>query len=338
MATQIKAEAVHRDAGLVREIGVWTFAATIINVVVGGGIFSTPSALAGSVGVWAPLALLACGIVMAGVVMCCAEAGSRVPSSGGTYAYVEAAFGRGPGFVSGILLWLSCVLAAGVGWPRVSEEAGAAQPPEPLIDQLAQVLALSDPDLANAQRFLARELAARPEQEATRALIALAARRSADPILQSEAEDLLATRRNGQEFMLQALERAGPRSADPVSRAPIGALADALLALGEQTAAPLLAAQMNQLGHSPQELERVARALEKLATAAEYSPLVVFFSVNRTSADQPQLVEAVAAVGRTLLRIGAAPGRRLVEIAARDPLTVPGVRAELDKALQASEP
>jgi hypothetical protein len=91
---------------------------------------------------------------------------------------------------------------------------------------------------------------------------------------------------------------------------------------------------MNQLGHSPQELERVARALEKLATEAEYSPLVVFFSVYRTSADQPPLVEAVSAVARTLLRIGAAPGRRLVEIATRDPLTVPGVRAELEKALQ----
>jgi hypothetical protein len=226
----------------------------------------------------------------------------------------------------------SCVLGAGLGWPR-AESAAPTPAPEPLIDQLAHVLALSDPDLANAQRFLARELAARPEPDATRALIALAARRSADPILQSEAEDLLATRRNGQEFMLQALERAGPRSADPVSRAPIGALADALLALGEQRAAPLLAAQMNQLGHSPQELERVARALEKLATEAEYSPLVVFFSVYRTSADQLELVEAVSAVGRTLLRIGAAPGRRLVEIATRDPLTVPGVRAELQTAL-----
>jgi outer membrane protein assembly factor BamB len=227
----------------------------------------------------------------------------------------------------------SCALGAGVSWPRV-ETAAQAAPPEPLIDQLAHVLALSDSDLANAQRFLARELAARPEPDATRALIALAARRSADPILQSEAEDLLATRRNGQEYMLQALERAGPRSADPVSRAPIGALADALLALGEKKAAPLLAAQMNQLGHSPQELERVARALEKLATDAEYAPLVVFFSVYRTSADQPELEEAVSAVGRTLLRVGAAPGRRLVEIATRDPLTVPGVRSQLEKALQ----
>lgn len=113
MATNIKAEAVHRDAGLSREIGVWSFAATIINVVVGGGIFAAPAALAGSVGAWAPFALLACGIAMGAIVLCCAEAGSRVPSSGGTYAYVEAAFGRGPGFVSGMMLWLSCVLAAG---------------------------------------------------------------------------------------------------------------------------------------------------------------------------------------------------------------------------------
>jgi amino acid transporter len=113
MATHIKQEAAHRDAGLAREIGVWAFAATIINVVVGGGIFAAPAALAGSVGAWAPLALLACGIAMGAIVLCCAEAGSRVPSSGGTYAYVEAAFGPAWGFIAGMMLWLSCVLAAG---------------------------------------------------------------------------------------------------------------------------------------------------------------------------------------------------------------------------------
>ena len=112
-ATQVKAEAAHRDAGLVREIGVWAFAAAIVNVVVGGGIFAAPAALAASVGAWAPIALLACGIAMGAIVLCCAEAGSRVPSSGGTYAYVEAAFGPAPGFVAGMMLWLSCVLAAG---------------------------------------------------------------------------------------------------------------------------------------------------------------------------------------------------------------------------------
>lgn len=111
MAT-VQAEAAHRDAGLTREIGVTAFAATIVNGVVGGGIFAAPAVLAASVGAWAPFALLACGIVMGAIVLCCAEAGSRVPSSGGVYAYVEAAYGRGWGFITGMLLWVSCVLAA----------------------------------------------------------------------------------------------------------------------------------------------------------------------------------------------------------------------------------
>jgi amino acid transporter len=112
MATQVQSEAVTRDAGLTRSIGTLAFAATIVNGVIGGGIFAAPSALAGSVGAWAPLALLACGIAMGAIVLCCAEAGSRVPSSGGIYAYVEAAFGRGWGFVTGLVLWMSCILAA----------------------------------------------------------------------------------------------------------------------------------------------------------------------------------------------------------------------------------
>ncbi|HEV2567331.1 APC family permease [Sphingomonas sp.] len=112
MATQVLDEAVDRDRGLKREIGTIAFAATIVNGVIGGGIFAAPAALSGSVGVWAPLALLACGIAMGAIVLCCAEAGSRVPSSGGIYAYVEAAFGRGWGFVTGMVLWVSCVLAA----------------------------------------------------------------------------------------------------------------------------------------------------------------------------------------------------------------------------------
>jgi len=231
----------------------------------------------------------------------------------------------------------SCALGASSSWPLDrdgSSGAAEARATEPLVDQLARVLALSDPDLASAQRFLSRELAVRPEPEATRVLIALASRRSADPILQSEAEDLLATRRNGAEFMLQALERAGPRSADPLARAPLAALADALEALDERRAAPLLAAQMNQLGHSPAALARVARALEHLASEAEYGSLAVFFSLRRTSADQPELVDAVVSVGRTLLRVGAAPGRRLVQLAIRDPLTSPAVRAALDPERQ----
>jgi amino acid transporter len=69
--------------------------------------------MARAAGPYALVAYLLCAVAMAAVVLCFAEAGSRVPTSGGTYGYVEAAFGRQAGFVAGVLLWLSCVLAAG---------------------------------------------------------------------------------------------------------------------------------------------------------------------------------------------------------------------------------
>ena len=102
-----------RDAGLVRVIGPFGMGAAIVNNVIGAGIFALPAAMAHAIGPYAPLAFLFCALIMGGVVICFAEAGSRVPTSGGAYGYVEAAFGRGAGFVSGVLIWMGGVLALG---------------------------------------------------------------------------------------------------------------------------------------------------------------------------------------------------------------------------------
>lgn len=102
-----------RDAGLRRGIGAIALAAAIVNIVVGAGIFTLPAGMARAAGPYALVAYLLCALAMGAVVLCFAEAGSRVPTSGGTYGYVEAAFGPLAGFVAGVLLWLSCVLAAG---------------------------------------------------------------------------------------------------------------------------------------------------------------------------------------------------------------------------------
>lgn len=225
-----------------------------------------------------------------------------------------------------------------LGQSSAGEASAADERHDSLVEQLGRALALSDPDLASAQRFLSRELAARPEPEATRVLIDLASRHNADSVLQAEAEDLLATRRNGAQFMLRALAQSGTDSQDPISRAPIAALAEALLAQGERRAAPLLAARINQPGYSAQALARVSATLEELATEQEYSALRVFFSLQRTTADEPETVEAVTSIARTLLRIGGQPGRRLVEAALRDPLTVPEVRNRLAGLLNAGAP
>jgi len=94
------------ERSLVRAIGTWALAAGIINVTVGGGIFRLPADVAAALGPAAPLAYLVCAIAMGLIVLCIAEAGSRVSLTGGPYAYVELAFGPYVGFLTGVLLWL----------------------------------------------------------------------------------------------------------------------------------------------------------------------------------------------------------------------------------------
>lgn len=98
---------------LQRVIGVRGLAAAIFNITVGAGIFVLPAHAAGLLGSAAPLAYLVCAVAIALVALCFAEAGSRVPQSGGPYAYVETAFGPYIGYLCGVLLWLGITLAMG---------------------------------------------------------------------------------------------------------------------------------------------------------------------------------------------------------------------------------
>ena len=97
-----------REGQLVRAIGTWGLAASIVNVTVGGGIFRLPGSpdVSGRLGAAAPLAYLVCAAMMGLVVLCIAQAGSRIALTGGPYAYVEATFGRYVGFLVGVLLWM----------------------------------------------------------------------------------------------------------------------------------------------------------------------------------------------------------------------------------------
>ncbi len=112
------------ESSLVRSIGTVALAASIVNITIGGGIFRLPADMAATLGPTAPLAYLLCALAMALIVLCMAEAGSRVSLTGGPYAYVEVAFGPFVGFVAGFLLWMlltfvmaavATVLVAGIG-------------------------------------------------------------------------------------------------------------------------------------------------------------------------------------------------------------------------------
>src|SRR5512143_409211 len=98
-------------AQLRRVIGMGGLAAAIFNITVGAGIFVLPAHAAGQLGAAAPLAYIVCAVATGLVALCFAEAGSRVPKSGGPYAYVEAALGPYIGYLCGVLLWLGITLA-----------------------------------------------------------------------------------------------------------------------------------------------------------------------------------------------------------------------------------
>ncbi|HUE10238.1 MAG TPA: APC family permease [Steroidobacteraceae bacterium] len=102
-----------RDSELKRVVGPWALAASIINIIVGAGIFAVPAALAACIGPYAPLAFLVCAIAVGSVAICFAEGGSRIATSGGAYGYIDAAFGPLTGYMAGTLLWFSDALACG---------------------------------------------------------------------------------------------------------------------------------------------------------------------------------------------------------------------------------
>ncbi|MGN6533449.1 MAG: APC family permease [Ginsengibacter sp.] len=94
---------IKTNEGLQRVIGVPGLSLNILNNTIGAGIFALPAIVTIALDGFAIFSYLFCGMMMAAIMLCYAEIGSRVTSSGGSYAYVEAAFGSFAGF---IINWL----------------------------------------------------------------------------------------------------------------------------------------------------------------------------------------------------------------------------------------
>ncbi|MDP9097980.1 MAG: APC family permease [Verrucomicrobiota bacterium] len=116
------------DEKLIRALGVPTLTSSIINATVGAGIFVLPAGVAAGLGPAAPIAFIICAIAMALIVTSFAIAGSRVSLTGGLYAYVEVAFGSYVGFLAGVLLWLTNVLAVAGVASAVAAAVGVIAP------------------------------------------------------------------------------------------------------------------------------------------------------------------------------------------------------------------
>ena len=91
------------DEGLKRVVDAPALAMAMVNGTIGAGIFALPAIVSIQLGAFGIFGYLFCSIMLAAIMLCYAEVGSRITTSGGSYAYVEAAFGPFAGF---IINWL----------------------------------------------------------------------------------------------------------------------------------------------------------------------------------------------------------------------------------------
>ena len=85
--------------GLQRVVGIPGLSLAIVNGIIGAGIFVLPAIVNLKLGAFSIVGYIFCIIMLAAILLCYAEIGSRVTTSGGSYAYVEAAFGPFPAYV-----------------------------------------------------------------------------------------------------------------------------------------------------------------------------------------------------------------------------------------------
>ncbi len=96
---------------LKREVGVFGLSANLINTVIGAGIFVLPAIVASILGAASIFAYIFCGILISLVMLCFAEVGSKVTTSGGVYTYIQSSFGPYFGFLTMILFGISVISA-----------------------------------------------------------------------------------------------------------------------------------------------------------------------------------------------------------------------------------
>ncbi len=221
-------------------------------------------------------------------------------------------------------------------------QADTYQTPRPsgagpsLGQQITDAVTVREATLATAQRLLVRELATLEDESATKTLIDIASDPRSVPVLVEDARAALATRRNGASYMLAALGKHYDYLHDVLRSPPVGPIADALAAMKEPAAAPLVAAHLFDPAITDDDVKRAAGALATIATAKELPQLKQFFAMYRGTASSDEVALAVGSVAEAMLRLDAKGSRPMIEAAAKDPMTKEVAKTRLAALLTAA--
>jgi outer membrane protein assembly factor BamB len=208
--------------------------------------------------------------------------------------------------------------------------AGSApQPPPPLSQQISAALLNRDSEMVTGQRLLLRELATLEDETVTKTLVDLASNPLTAPLLNTDARTALAARRTGANHMLAALAKHYDFLHDVLLSPPVGPMAQALAAMKEKSAAPLLASHLLDPADTDEDVKQAAAALVDLGGPNEVPALKQFFKLYRAYPDSEGVAAAVVSSGQALLAFGGPEGRKIVDAAITDPLTVDALKSRL---------
>ncbi len=132
----LPAESARRDAGFVRELGVFDSTMIVIGAMIGSGIFLVSADMARNIGSpgWLLVAWLFAAVVTVAAALSYGELAAMIPKAGGMYVYLREAFSPLLGFLYGWTLFtviqtgtIAAVAVAfarftGVLWPAISEQ------------------------------------------------------------------------------------------------------------------------------------------------------------------------------------------------------------------------
>ena len=215
---------------------------------------------------------------------------------------------------------------------------GAAAGGKSVTDQIKEAVMLNSNDLATAQLYLVRQLAAVADEDATKVLLEVADSDRTAGALKDEARKAIALRTNGADAMIALLGRHASFMTDTHSP-PVGPMAIALSAMKATKASQPLLDQLLDPALPQKDLLDTATGVGALATADQLPQLQKFINLYRGSATgNIALTDSVGAIGAAILRVGGDKGKEWVVNTAKDPLTDVDVRAALQKVLDAAAP
>jgi outer membrane protein assembly factor BamB len=215
---------------------------------------------------------------------------------------------------------------------------GAVQDVGSLAGQLQKAIENRDLDLATAQRLLLRELATLTDEEATKILVDIVSDPRTSPALLGDARTELAGRRSGARFMTAALERRYDFLKGVLSPPPVAPIAQALAAMNEKSAAPLLALHLLDPADTSDDVKQAALALVSLGGVAEVPALKQFFAMYRdVPDDEGEMSDALVSAGQALLMQGGADGRATVGFALSHGFTNGAAKAKLQAIVEAAD-